>query len=592
MTEGENLEIVKTDGAGTSGSQYLPISKEPTKPNLMNTRVLIPVGLGAVSVFGVINYLLSIAGLWTGWRLVTVAVIADAARGQVVAAAVALISGFIALITFTVNYHQKNYIQEKANFTAEQIADDNRKQQNKWEEDRLKIQQEHFDRQRKQEKAQADYDSIAAEYDALSKDFVSEKELSRINAAIGLAAVAMRPDPRRLFEEDITKPEDAPRTRDYYPWYERVASQLAAALFSYERSTELSQVRNSIKVIARVDTDGEQTLLYFLIQQVADANRAAYKRFLSVFAEGMASKDANILPNIARAISIYNLPSQNEQCLTEITRLPNYELALQAQTDMRVAEGYQTPGPPSSGFLSRLRTSAEQLVSTRDALANCLDSNVWKPKIELVASKRSDVTGNSTFFHFQSPTPTKNLDLQDTFLQAVHLGNSQLQYANLSRAQLQNAQLAFASLDAARIVITNFSGANLSGAKIRHAACWHSIFASAYLLQADLSNSSLDHSSFDAASLGGARLSGASINKTMFTNAVVSGMNVAGVQGLSDGSADFSGSNAWELDFRICEYEANFEQLGLSNEYKDTGDSDEVTREWFAKHYPEPTGNS
>ena len=602
MATGEQPILAGEERPGLSTGATLS-KPEPRAPNHWNFKFVTSVALGAAAVLGAVNYLLAIAGLWSWDRWVTVPVIAAVARGQIVAAAVALVSGLIALITFTVSYHQKIYIQELANYKAGQIADDNRKEQNKWEQDRLATQQDHFAKQRKQETAQAEYDAIAKEYDALSKDFVAKEELARINAAIGLAAIAIRPDPRRLFKEGL-EPEEAPKTREYFPWYEKVASQLSAALHVYEEARARSQILSSIQIISKIDNTESQPLLCYLIDQIADANRSAYRRFIEVLAEAACSRSALSLRPLARALTVFSRPSYNANCLVSIMRRDEYKLALNAATDRRdfsSPESRLLPQEPGTDFLKNLNLASQQLVETRDALANCLRFEVRRgghgpgggePGLTLDGYSHSvlhedlvDVPVlklSGTFLQGAdlSYCQLVKADLRSSQLQGANMHGSRLQQANLEYAQLRRVDLGMAKLHAARLDDADLSGASLTETKmpqanmnfcnLRRAILYRTNLASAHMLGAHLS---------------GATIVSVSVENARLTATNMTGANIAWLKGLGvKGSPDCAEVNWWEASFLGWHLDAASRTL-VKEESEDT-----LTREWFERNYPRTDG--
>lgn len=553
MGESEGQELAKTDGQ-VSEPGTLSRRKEPIPPNHQNPRFLRSIGVGAIFVFCGVNYLMAIAGLWTGYHWLTVPVIASAARGQVVAAIVGLVSGFIALITFTVNYHQKNYIQEKANFTAEQIADDNRRQQNKWEEDRLRTQQVHFDRQRAQERAQAEYDSIANEYDALSKDFVAEQELARINAAIGLAAIAMRPDPRRLFNEEISKPEDAPKTRDYYPWYERVASQLAAALITYERASERAQVRNSIELMGGLERTPGQPLLHFLIEQLVKSNRTAFEDLLGCLARAVHHGSPTIKTAIAQQLMVFERGYMHDEFLDELISSEKFITASrQVGADVDSAKN----SVKDHLLIEKTIEACRRLVATRDAIADCVAARVRTAELDhLIAEK--------VFPFAVENAGVRRLNLSRTFLAGIDFERAELAGALFTNADLTRATLKSANLQLADFGESELRCAALYFAKLRGAMFIGTSLKATSLDESDLENAFLSHSKLDCTSFMGAKLKYAVVSEVRPSN------------------SDFSGADPWNADINVWEYQLE------TKTFVRTDRMHESVQAWFKERYPGP----
>ena len=599
MAEVEQNELMIQEAVSSVLASPSSANVAPVKPNFGKPAYWGWWLAGSVPVFGTLNYLLAMAGVLNGWRLITVPVISAAARGQVIAAAIGLISGFIALLTFSISYHQKIYLQQLANFQAEQIADENREKQNEWELKRIALQEKHFRDQRNQEKAQAEYDSIAAEYDALSKDFVAKEELARINAAIGLAAIAIRPDPRRLFKEGL-EPEEAPKKREYFPWYEKVASQLAAALHVYEEARARSQILSSIQIVSKIDNGESQPLLCYLIDQIADANRSAYSRFIEVLAEAASSRNALALRPLARALTVFSRPCYNANCLVSTMRRDEYKLALNAATDrlkFGSSESSLLPQEPGTDPLKKLNLASQQLVGTRDALANCLRFSVRKGGYGPGGGEPGmRVEGYSQSALDEDLGGLPELKLSGTFLQG----------ADLSYCQMAKADLRFSQLHRANMRGSKFQGANLDSAQLRRADLGTAKLQGAWLNDSDLSGASLRETQLQDAILNHCNLRGAHLYGTNLTSAWViradlsratvqsanlekahmastnvQGASIAWLIGLGTaGSPNCSDMNWWDADF----FGWRLETKALMWIRDETEDSQ--TRDWFESNYP------
>lgn len=211
-------------------------------------------------------------------------------QGYGVTAAAGILGGFFALVSFLVNYQQKNRFQREQTKTQMTIAAENREQQNTWEKARL-------DESRTQEKgrfdearAQSEYDAIAARYHALSSDFVSDKEVARLNAAIGMSLIATKADPRLLLEwnrarKTVGKKEafkPFPKTLEHYPWFEPVARQLTIALACYESTRSTNQVTSALFALAEFTNNlYDHTFSQRFVDIVAEFNRQAYNEVLA-----------------------------------------------------------------------------------------------------------------------------------------------------------------------------------------------------------------------------------------------------------------------------------------------------------------------
>lgn len=521
-----------------------------------------------------LNYLLAIADVWH-WGFYKVPLIAAAARGQVIAAAVGLLGGFAGLLTFSINYHQKK---------------------------------DHFERQRAQERAQSDYDAIAAEYDALSKDFVAEKELARINAAIGLASIALRPDPKRLFEESLS-PDAAPKTSTYYPWYERIASQLVAALHIYQEPRARAQVRSAIRRLATIDDSKGQPLLHFLIHQLADANRTAYQTFIETLADITSSKKDLTLRQLARSITVFDKSSRNFRCLRELIRSEKFTLSQRSKLDsVIVQESFKDDDYKNQAMTLRLlRISSEQLTDTRDAISDCLNRGIRKVKwtnIELSPLSDEDIRSSEYISDFSDSLATallgtSELILSGTFLQGIKFRGAQLQFADFSYAQLQyssfdSVNMQFGNFDYCSLKNANFVQSNLQCVSAHGSQLSRSQFSRVNLQCSNFDRSDLAHAkirdcNFDAVSMRAAKLTNSLIESSDLRAVILAFAHLKGVEFIC---CDLTGTVMFSitgLDTNTPPIFRNSETSKLDfclhvpdrNELIRTGQVDGKARAWF-----------
>lgn len=340
-------------------------------------------------------FLLSLAGIHVDPFPEVITPLHPTSRGAAITGAAGLLAGAIGLITFRIGYHQKNRVQDSQNRTVRAIAEENRLKQNEWEENRLKeqgrIEQEPLKLQNEweqlklnQQRSHFEFDAISKQYDALSKDFYNADPLAQINASIGLVAIAKTPDPTRLYSEGLTK---APQThlQEYYPWFKKVAMQLASALNAYDEVEPRSQVRTAIRELRDFSTnDPENPFLIFLVHQLADANRAAYDAFLNTLAEGFACNSESV-DSLASCIRIFPRKDENRIAIEGLLAKPDFVSKLESSKVKRAHWELHNSQEDQrqhidDKYLLRLEISSLKLAATRDAIFDTV--SFFRPEIK------------------------------------------------------------------------------------------------------------------------------------------------------------------------------------------------------------------
>lgn len=257
------------------------------------------IGFWAIVGIGLFSFLFHIAGI-TIIPLPLIKLPAervdDSVRGQVIAAAVTWLGGIGALCTFLLNREQKDRLQKEQLEEARII------------EDARTLKEREFETQReKRERDLAELQRLESEFAALVKDFASESVLARINAAIGLRELAIRPDPRRVSPRTSKPDLDDQRYSDQgtllitsrgtldtklhwpsewrtekctrnYPYFLRACWRLVAAL-SYWNEDECKELvvdtlRDLCKWARSPGTD--EPLLHELVQLIANQQKRSY----------------------------------------------------------------------------------------------------------------------------------------------------------------------------------------------------------------------------------------------------------------------------------------------------------------------------
>lgn len=222
-------------------------------------------GLGVAVVFGLlwfVDFLFALAGVSFLLEWFTVEQLSsESARASAITAAVGLIGGVGALITFLFNYQQK---------------------------------QQQFENSQDLSRKQHEYEMIFREYSELSRDFASDHELSRINAAINLVRIAKLPDPR--FDEKHSRREgDRNWILEKYPWFKSTCMQLATACLTYSGSVQKNAILRAVKEMSEfagmnfVGEQGEaqlesnngknfQPLIEFMLTVMGESNSIVFDK--------------------------------------------------------------------------------------------------------------------------------------------------------------------------------------------------------------------------------------------------------------------------------------------------------------------------
>ncbi|MCW5946863.1 MAG: pentapeptide repeat-containing protein [Fimbriimonadales bacterium] len=492
-------------------------------------------------------------------------------RGFVIQAAVTWFAGVIGLGTFFLNRDQKQRHLEAQLAKDREVAKDQRDQD-----------REHHKSQLDQQRRISEYEAIQKEFEALSDDFAHPDLLPRINAGIGLADIAKQRDPRLQTNQTEVNEVD-------YPWFKRAAMQLSAALHIYEEPEARSEIRKAIREMASFDKSELQPLLDFLIHQLADANRTAYKKFTRVVAEGLSRKDRRLFYAMARAVDVFKEARENRQFLLNMRKLDECKREMLRLSDIR------EPGPLSleqrKSFLSALALVSNQLLDTRDAIADCVKAGeqkskaAWKPYLDSLEPWRR--------------ARKRQLRLAQCFLPRANLREAQLQGANLREAQLQGADLYGAQLQGAILLWAHLQGADLRRAQLQGAYLLGAQLQGAYLFGAQLQGADLQKARLQGANLREAQLQGANLREAQLQGAdlreaQLQGANLreAQLQGAkmmgvileqeADAEtirADFTGSNWRDADFQLYRVDL------ASMEVKAIGKEDEDVKGWLAMNF-------
>ena len=207
--------------------------------------------------------------------------------GSIIGAVVTWTGGLIALLTYFYTYHQKERT------LAHQIE----------------VEHERSVR----EKALAEKVRLETVFDTYVRDFTSDAQLSRFNAAMGLAEVATKPDPLRIkshlaeiaFDEEhyrskssffqvtgefttipIAWPQNwrTRKTDGNYPLFNPACKRLVLAATYWEDLAASRLCVTSLKDLANwaKESETDEPLLHYLINQLAESNRTIWKQAKSL----------------------------------------------------------------------------------------------------------------------------------------------------------------------------------------------------------------------------------------------------------------------------------------------------------------------
>lgn len=395
----------------------------------------------------------------------------------------------------------------------------------------------------------------------------SPEPIIRANAALRLAQFG---ETRKPGVED-----DEPRTKDDCPYFVPVASQLATALYLEPNPAIRKAIREAIKnLISFANTkEDDQPLLHALIERLADANRTARDNFIRAFAEWtVADEDWQMLQGTE-----YDDPEHEiwEDGETKAYHLRNNVFGFLAsvapfcreqKTTRLVLETLITfgarkddEGKPSQGstfavqrrkslqkrkaqkdateqakldalLLPSLETAAQQLIDTRDALAEGLNA-LTKPKsftLPFTPNWRREHALNLSYCFLSGS------QIWETHLEGANFSSAHLEGAYLTVSHLEGAHLSMAHLEGANILEAHLEGAHLFMAHLEGAA-----LRATHLEGADINEAHLDGADLRRAHLEGARLSGAHMERARLEWAHLEGANLTMV--------DMKGANLYGI---------------------------------------------
>jgi len=475
-----------------------------------------------------LDFLLALAGVPFLLDLWEVNSVKDsAAKGQIVAAATAWVGASLGLWTFFVNVWEKRRAHEEQLQKDREIANEQRR-----------ADREALAAQLQKDREVAELQRLEERFNQLSDDFSqggSESLLARVNAAIGLADLAVRPRPGLSEEELAAKAADHPE--EAYPFFRRAAMQLSAALYLYSEPEARAQVRKAIRAMAEFTHQRQPNLCPVLTNQVAHANRAAKSALLGVIAMDWSRRTRSADPavmgqdrdNYLNELAELLAPTEVAELNREVA---DYLLEEASNQKSRVLSGdVRAIGP--NGPLAAISRAWNVLTETRDTIAACLPQ-----------AQDESTTGA------KDGQTLKGADLSGCFLAGANFSGKTLREARLAQVVLVGASLTKAS----------FQETDLRWASLRNTTALDANFEKANFYDADLINANFTTANMRLAILRMARLNAASMAGVLLTGADLSFADVvearlsgAQLQYTNLKSTDFGGSTLTSADLRYAD---------------------------------------
>ncbi|MBC8142459.1 MAG: pentapeptide repeat-containing protein [Armatimonadetes bacterium] len=455
---------------------------------------------------------------------------------QVVAGAIA---GLVALWQFNRSHWQRDMHLVRAQRLAKRQADQKERTDRELARQKELVDREHFRSKELQD-----------QFGDIQNRLASPEPIIRANAALRLAQ----------FGETL-KPgvaEGELRTEKNNPYFVPVVSQLATALYLEPNPAIRKAIREAFKnLIAFANTDGDdQPLLHALIERLADANRTARDNFIKALAEWTVINKDWIASESEDAQTAF---TQDGECYSDYLKEKIFQFlcsvapfcyrrdatesvleylivwgeqidssnvverdslfTIQRRKYEQKREAQGDAGEKSKGdamLLPTLETTAQQLIDTRDSLADSLRSLKLPTDFpvdlhnKMVKAKECDcenegelidygISIRKVFDRFDVNEGWKRpnlLNLTSCFLAGAILDESIMSGGMLNYCFLQGASMASVRLEGASMYYVKMgyalvSGGDFIGADIRRADLYRLGADFANLMAVDLSFTNL-----------------------------------------------------------------------------------------------------
>lgn len=463
-------------------------------------------------------------------------------------------------LQFQKTHKQREEHLDKTQKQAAELAQRKEEADSRLAEIRQEQERLHFERRELQE-----------QFVDIENRLASAEPIIRANAALRLAEFAKRPQPR-----PTEAPVEQPRTEEHFPYFVPVASQLATALHLESNAAVRQDILKAFRSLAEwACNETDQPLLQPLIERMADANRTAKNAFIKAMAEynavlSAAAETKNPSDNTKMDFEFLTAlapfcehAETSEICLSalmtegeerdegaQVIKRGKYAVQQAVYAAKRKAQTEEERTKEDASRLPRLETAAQQLIDTRNAMAQALKllaqpadfpqqaisdalselsvavtllrTSTGEPQVRKSALKQiksSAKTIQTTLQQWNAiclPSLSQcflaGADLREAQLQGADLWVAQLQGANLWVAQLQGADLVMAQLQGADLSVAQLQGAYLPQAQLQGAYLSEADLQGAYLSQARLKDADLLHAQLQGADLSGALLKGANLS--------------------------------------------------------------------------------
>lgn len=564
--------------------------------------IVLPGGLIALwGFFGILEFagVRTISNIPQHLAVVRISPLDRSLHGQVISAAVTLLGILGGLVTYWATWRQKETHHEELMASTR----DSEKRRARHERDLAELQR------------------MEAEFAALAEALERESPMARINAVIGLAEIAIKPDPRRVQENGeleldhyvatscsvpfhLASPDhdksDASdmatvATREFrsrktdrnYPYLMRAAERLAFALTHWTDDASQSQALRQIELLAKFakDADTDEPLLHLLVNAAAHANRTAWKR-LQYLAHhyhqaGRSIEDVEAFVNLEPRLAMLYDPELRDICreafymlireepkiIAPLASMPKSVMGVKVQATVAAEE---------------VKSAAETFWATQSALEAAL-ARLSRPcnleELPPPLAKRL-VDANPHYLEGWRDEASdwkysaagvwgrRSLQLHEVNLSFANLDGAQIQLADLTGAQLIGASFRQTNVEGTLGDNLNAIGANLKLARLFGATCRYASFE-----YADLSTARLEAGDFEEASFRNVIARGTKFDDSVFDRAIFSSkaLERASFVGADLTGALFVGARCRRTDFRhaiLRDTDLGSADLGL--EYPDS----------------------
>ena len=366
---------------------------------------------------------------------------------------------------------------------------------------------------RRDPKQQLEYEVLELQYAELQHRIAFDNPAARASAFLDLSELAQT---------------HLPNLAVSYPFFPHAVSHLAAALCLEKETLPRDQVLDALSKLAVFASDNDPSLLTPLIDNLAHANRTAYRMLLDALVVRIAHADGIQDADLKPFLPVGRFTTSEEVDIRVLRELAGSALCQEAVAAQRVLQqADKTPSPEDPQSLQTERFTASALRDSRDALAGALRA------LPAPEDFPSEYAAHRNWKRIQP------LALQDCFLAGADLKKARMHGADLRRAFLMAALLTDAWMPNADLTDSNLWTASLVGGSLQGATLWG----------ADLRDATLTTAHLEGADLSRARLQGAYLIGTNLKDACLWQVVIADDTKKREHCADFTDANWWEARF-------------------------------------------